>query len=364
MVTWARVLAWRSRRLALDSPVDEDVAGVVGRLVALPAFPDAGAELAVRLRQAHSEPGAVARAVDDGRVLKVFLFRGATHLATHEHAATHLALRAAGRMWERSSWRAYYGLEPDDWPSLRHAAREALDDGPLTVPQFVAALTLDARFRHLRPLVSDNWTLLKALMWQGDLCFGAPRDGEPTFRRLDSDPRWPGLPDLDDAGPRAILAYVHAYGPTTPERLHYWLGEGLGAGRSRLRAWLASMGGRLVEVDVDGQPTLVARDDLDSLLTADEPTEPPIRLLPAFDQWVLGPGTADERIVPPAHRVAVSRGANLVTRAGVVAGTWTATRGALAVRWLDEPAPPSALDEQAARLGALLGQPIAVAVDR
>ena len=43
-------------------------------------------------------------------------------------------------------------------------------------------------------------TLIKALTWQGDVSFGPCRDGLHTVQRLDTNPKWSGIPDLDDAG--------------------------------------------------------------------------------------------------------------------------------------------------------------------
>ena len=96
-------------------------------------------------------------------------------------------------------------------------------------------------------------------------------------------------------------------------------------------------------------------DDADDLTSAAVP--PTVRLLPAADPWVMGPGTADPHVVPPANRQPVTRGANLVLAGGVVAGTWTRKAGALAVAWLGEANPPhlDLLREEAARLGAILG---------
>ena len=74
----------------------------------------------------------IARALAEGRIIKTFLFRGATHLVTPEDGGADLALRAASRMWELPSWQSHYGLTPSDWPFLREAVREALADGPMT----------------------------------------------------------------------------------------------------------------------------------------------------------------------------------------------------------------------------------------
>ena len=56
-LSWSRALAWRMRRQLLDPVGTESVAGVVRRLGAVPAQPDAAAELAVRARRATVPAG-------------------------------------------------------------------------------------------------------------------------------------------------------------------------------------------------------------------------------------------------------------------------------------------------------------------
>jgi hypothetical protein len=348
------------RRQLLDPVGTESVAGVVRRLGAVPAQPDASAELAVRARRARSRPGEVARALAEGRIVKTYAFRGATHLVTPEDGGAYLALRSASRMWELPSWQSHYGLAPADWPPLREAVREALAGGPLTRDELGAAVTARPRFRHLGFAFADGaGTLLKPLAWLGDMSFGPPRNGRTTFQRLDRNPRWAGVPDLDEAGPRAVEAYFRAYGPATPAHVHYWLGEGLGAGRKRITSWIAGLGGRLAAVDVDGEPASVLREDLEEL--AATPASTAVRLLPGYDQWVLGPGTADAHVVPPARRNLVSRQANLVVAGGVVSGTWSLTDDDRVVAaWFTEAGPPpgEALEEEVARLATILGLPL------
>src|SRR5262245_29204120 len=347
------------RRQLLDPIGTESVAGVVRRLVAIPAQVDASAELAVRARREQSRSGEVARAVADGRIIKTFAFRGATHLLTPDDGGAYLALRAASRMWELPSWQSYYGLAPSDWPLLREAVREALADGPMTRDELGAALTARPKFRHLGFAFADGAsTLLKPLAWQGDMSFGPPRDGRATFQRLDSNPRWTGVPDLDDAGRHAVEAYFQAYGPATPDHVHYWLGGGLGAGRKRVQSWITGLGNRLAAVDIDGDTAYVLREHLKEL--AATPATTAVRLLPGYDQWVLGPGTADAHVVPPARRTRVSRNANIVIVGGVVSGTWSLSGNQVVVAWFAEAGPPSqaALDEEVARLAAILDRPL------
>jgi hypothetical protein len=363
-ITWPQALAWRMGQQLLEPVGTESVTAVVRRLGAVLAMDPAGAELAVRQRRTDSEAGELARAVEDGSVVLVFAFRGAVHHVSPEDGGAYLALRAAGRQWERRSWREFYRLEPDDWPSFRAAVRDALADGPLTVAELGAAVTQAARYRHLRPVFDEGaGTLLKPLSWQGDLSLGLPRDGRPTYRRMDDNPRWAGVWDLEKAGPYAIAEYVRAYGPTTPEHVHRWLGGGLSAGAGRLRAWLGALGDRLTPVDVDGRSTLVLTEDVDALMAA-RPTHA-VRLLPGHDQWVMGPGTDDEQVVPRARRDPVTRKANLVTVGGVVAGTWVAGPSVLRVTWFGENGTPplSTLEQEAARLAGLLGRPLETAVD-
>ena len=347
------------RQQLLDPVGTESVADVVRRLGAVPALPDAAAELAVRARRERSRSGEVARALAEGRIIMTFAFRGATHLMTPEDGGSYLALRAASRMWERPGWQSHFGLTPADWPLLREAVREALAGGPLTRDELGAAVTDRPRFRHLGFAFGDKtFTLLKPLAWQGDMSFGPPRDGRATFQRLDRNPRWAGLPDLDEAGMRAVEAYFRAYGPATPDHVHYWLGEGLGAGRKRIQSWIARLGDRLAAVDVDGESTYVLREDLEELASTTPTTA--ARLLPGYDQWVLGPGTSDAHIVPPARRALVSRGASIVIVGGVVSGTWSLTDGQVVIAWFAEAGPPAreALAAEVSRLASIVGRPL------
>jgi hypothetical protein len=347
------------RQQLLEPVGTESVAGVVRRLGAVPAQLDPAAELAVRARRRRSRAGEVARALVDGRIIRTFAFRGATHLMTPEDAASYLALRAASRMWELPSWQSHYGLAPSDWPFLQEAVREALADGPTTRDELGEAITARRRFRHLGfAFVDKSSTLLKPLCWQGVMSFGPPRDGRATFQRLDDNPRWTGLLDLDEAGQRAVEAYFRAYGPATPDHVRYWLGDGLGAGWKRVQSWIAGFGDRLAPVDVDGGRAYVLREHLDELTATTETSA--TRLLPGHDQWVLGPGTADAHVVPAARRTPVTRGANIVIVGGVVSGTWAVIDDRVVIEWFAEAAAPDrdAVSAEVSGLAAILDRPL------
>ena len=355
-LNWDQALAWRLRRHLLDSVGARSVRDVVGRLAAVPAYPETTPELAVGLRRTGSRVGDVARAVDAGEVFKTYAFRGATHLLTPEEGGAYLALRASSRQWELPSWQETYGLAPRDWPAFRETVREAVAGRPLTRHELSVEVGRRRRFRYAAAgLISNSDTLLKSLMWQGDLCFGPARDGEATVQDPQRLARWAGLPDIDDAGHWAVETYVRTYGPTSADAVQYYLGDGLSAGRKALRGWLDDLSDRLVTVDIDGEELVLFADDADDLASTE--FAPSGRLLPAVDPWVMGPGTADPHVVPPAHRQPVTRGANLVLAGGVVAGTWTRKADTLTVAWFGEADRPDhdLLGEEAARLADFLG---------
>ena len=191
------------------------------------------------------------------------------------------------------------------------------------------------------------------------MAFGPRRGGEPTVQRLDRNPRWAGVWDLDDAGRYAVARYFSSYGPADAGLVHHWLGDGLSAGSKRLRGWLSDLEDRLVAVDVEGSTRHVLREDAEALLAAG-PCDA-VRLLPGHDQWVMGPGTKEVHVVPPGHRTPVTRKANLVVVGGVVRGTWAARDGELVVTWLDDGSPPRPeLDEECRRIAGILGRPLRV----
>lgn len=354
-MTWAQALSWRLERQLLDPVGSESVAGVVRRLGAVLSMDEGLAELAVRTRRTASEAGELAAALAAGEVVKAFAFRGSMHYLSPEDGGTYLALRAAGRQWERASWVEYYRLTASDWPDFRAAVREALSDGPLTLAELGEAVTTHRAYRHLRPVFDEGaGTLIKPLTWQGDMSLGPARDGRPTFQRLDTNPRWQGIPDLDEAGPAAISAYLRTYGPATLDHLHYWLVDGLSAGRRRVDLWFRGLGDEVVAVDVDGTTAYLLREDVDGLLAA-RPSDA-VRCLPGHDQWVIGPGTKDVHVTPALCRDLMTRKANPVIVGGVVCGTWARSAGELTVTWLDpRPRPDRAIEAEAARVAGLTG---------
>ena len=352
-VSRQQCLWWRLHRQHLVDGASS-APEVVRTLAAVSVF-GSDPDLAVRRRLASpGEPGEVQRALAEGRLLRTFSFRGSVQVMAPVTAGTYLALRSAGRQWELKSWVDHYRLEPDEWPDLRAIVREVVSDGPVRPQAIADELAGSRRFAHLATeFAAENHTLIKPLAWQGDVALGPDLTGPLLLQGPSVAPAWGGIPALEEAGPRAVLEYVAGYGPTTPEHVDHWLGEGLSAGRARLRRWWGEVQDRLAEVDVDGEARWVLADDLAGLVGVRP--EPSVVLLPGKDDWVMGPGTQDTWVVPSEHRTAMTRGAKPVLVDGVVRGTWRIVRGEVQ---LDAAGvPPAEAEAEVARLRALLRSP-------
>jgi hypothetical protein len=162
-----------------------------------------------------------------------------------------------------------------------------------------------------------------------------------------------------EAAPRVVEAYLGAYGPATVAQLGGWLSGGW-FGTRVLRSWFDDFGDGVTHVELDGAPAVALTRDLDALGAA-RPSST-VRLLPGFDQWVLGPGTADGQVTPSARRPAVSRAAGwispVVVVGGVVRGTWELKGDEVLVSWFAEAGrvPRGKLADEVERLGSIVGR--------
>jgi hypothetical protein len=358
-VTWRQALAWRMRRQLLDPIGTLSVPHVVARLCGVHAQVASSAELAICVRRQTCSSGEIGRALADGRLIKTWAMRGTLHLLTPQDGGLFLSLISAHRVWERPSWQRYFGMTPKDWDVFRSVVSDALDRTVLTREELAATISRKRALGHLGEALRSGWgTLLKPLAWQGDLCFGPRRGNRVTFVRPDAvSSHWTGVPDADQAAPAAIVAYLRAYGPATIDSFANWLAGGW-FGKGQIRTWFSALGDRLVEVEVDGEGQYVLAEDIDELAAA-RPTNA-VRLLPSFDQYVLGPGTADAHVVPASRRHEVSKQSGWISpvavASGAVAGTWQLEAGEVRVAWFAEAGrrPRPGLEAEVERLSSIL----------
>jgi hypothetical protein len=364
-VSWDQALTWRLRRQMLAPRAGTDPQAVVSRLVGVQAQVPSAANLAVATRMTPTGvralgtgPEAVATVPS---LLRTWAMRGTLHLLTVPQAADVMALLSAIRSWERSSWQRTFAPS-DVIAHLSDLVGEALSGDPLTREELIDAVSDRLSATVLDQLRSGWGTLLKPLAWQGVLCQGPRAGTRATFTRPDLlFSQWRGLPDPDEAGPRTVLAYLGAHGPATAEAFDQWLLRG-STPRSRLRAWFRDAGDRTAEVDVEGRIARIPAEDLDDLL-ATRPASS-VRLLPGFDQYLLGPGTKDTAILPAEHRGTVSRAGGwispVVIHRGRVVGVWELRDDLVTVSPFPDapPLPTRSVDGERAVLSAALGREV------
>jgi hypothetical protein len=369
-LTWRQALAWRMERQLLGAADGADAVEVVRRLCGVQAQVPSTAEMGIRVRCATASRGVVPAAVGDGRLIRTWAMRGTLHLLTPEEGGTFLALLAAARIWEKPAWVRWAGMTPTVVAEMVEVTREALDGRVLSRQDLIAAITVRPRLRHLDVPLRESWgTALKPLAWQGELAFGPGEGSRATFQRPAASSRWRGLPPMEEALPAAITAYLRAFGPATPANFTAWLARGYIAKRL-IRQWWDSAKSLMAEVEVGGETAYLMADDVESVV-ATKPARG-VRLLPGFDQWVLGVGTDDPHVVPPGRRRAVSRQsgwiAPIVVVGGVIRGTWNVEGDRVGIAWFGEAGRPprTALAEEVARLSKLVGRPLIldVAVDQ
>ncbi|QKW18409.1 winged helix DNA-binding domain-containing protein [Kitasatospora sp. NA04385] len=358
-LTTAQVLEWRLRRQHLDADRSADgPVAVARRLAGVQAQVPSAAELAVALRTGPDAAGALRADLAEGRLLRTWAQRGTLHLLDPRTAADALALIGSARTWEKPAWTRQFGATPDQVARLVEAVGELLRGAVLTREELAAALTADPGFAPLAEQLASGWgALLKPLAWQGVLCHAPAPSGRVAFTHpADHSPDWPGLPPVDEAGPRLLAAYLGAYGPAGLDRFDAWLSRN-SLRKGVLKGFAAALGDRLTDVTVDGAPALALTEHLDEL-AATTPTAS-VHLLGAFDQYVLGPGTKATEVLPAAHRARVSRTAGwiapLLLVDGRIAGTWEQDGPLLTVTPFEQAPPAAALAAAAERLAAATG---------
>jgi hypothetical protein len=250
--------------------------------------------------------------------------------------------------------------------ALGEAVDEVLDGTVLTRQELTTALIARKGFTDLESQLTSGWSaVLKPLAWTGRICQGPAQGARVTF----TSPRtwvrgWSGVPGTEEAAGTVIPAYLRAHGPARAATFDAWLTRGQSR-RAELRSWFASLGDQLATIEVDGTECLMMADDVDALART-RPSQD-VRLLAGFDQYVLGAGTGDVRIVPAERRKAVSRTAGwispVVVHRGRVVGVWELAEATVDVRlFRGADVPTDALEAEVSHLAACTGQALSLAV--
>jgi len=372
-LTWPGVLAWRLGRQHLGERAPRERAlGVVGAIAGLHAQLTASAELTLWARVAGLGREDVSCWLWQERALvKTWAMRGTLHLMPAEELGLWVAAQGALKPRHHvGSWLRHHGLAREEADAMLAAIPRALDGRALTRESLageVARITgIDGLDGKLRGGFGD---LLKPAAFRGDLCF-APSEGRNVrFTRPD---QWlgPWEPPAEDEAVRAVTRrYLAAYGPANREALARWFGMPSPAGGGR---WLKALGDEAAVVDVDGEDLMMLAGDVESAAAA-EPTGV-VRLLPAFDHYVVAAPRDRDAVLPSDQRARVYRPQGWLSPVllvdGRMAGVWAHERKGDRLVVAVEPfgrlarAERAAVEAEAAALAAFLGGELELTVDR
>jgi hypothetical protein len=350
----ARSLRARSQRLhdGLGGP-----AALVREVVGVQAQEPGAAALSIRARTDGVDAATVHRAlVEERTIVRTWAMRGTIHLVASEDAGWLNELFAPLSLSASHRRLGQLAVPEADRPRAIEAIRRALAaHGPLTRAELMEHVARAGVATEGQ--AAAHLTQLAAL--EGHVCFGPPRGSKPTYVLRDD---WLGPPrslphDREDALTELARRYMRAYGPAAPEDLAAWSGLAL---RDARAGW-SGIAGDLVEVRVQGERAWLPADR--EAWLPDPPPEPPrLRLLPAFDTYLLGYRTRD-LAVPAEHARSVWPGGGIVrptvVENGLATGTWRQRRrGACVTIEVDPfgaPPDPRRLAEELDDVGRFLG---------
>lgn len=353
-----RELRLIAQRIA--TPAGATPAETVRCMLALQAQDFPGVKWSVGLRQRGGTEAAVEAACDAGEIVRSWPMRGTLHLVAAEDLPWMLRLTTPRSVASAGARRAYLGIADLDVERARDIAVAALTGGGIRRREALLA-AIEAGGVSTRG--QRGYHLLWYLAQTGTLVLG-PADGrQQTFVLLDEWVRHPRRLEYDEALGELARRYFASHGPATAKDLARWSGLTL----AEVRTGIHVAGSSLAQLEVDGNSYHLAPDTLDAA-----PRAAPVRLLPGFDEYVLG-YQGRTAILAPEHSQAIVPGGNGMFKAtivvdGEVVGTWRHTIKARETVVDAAPFEPltrpvrAGLREAVEAYGAFLGQPATLGI--
>ncbi len=269
--------------------------------------------------------------VEARAVVRTWCMRGTLHLLRSDELewllSTVPGTTVAGG-WRWLEKRA--GLKRARAEQVAEAALRALrDNGPMTRPALMSVLAKQYG-AEVKPAAAG---LVWLLGMQGRVAFGPDQGAEPTYVALDD---WLGRPvRLQPPADHAELArrYLRGYGPADPRDMAAWWGLPVTQARAAWRLIEVE----LVELEADGQPVWHLADQ--TAPSSARLRRPSVRLLPAFDTYLLG-YAARAVAVAPKDQPRVFHGGQVVPVVlvdGLALGAWRHERRGRQIRITAQP---------------------------
>ncbi|MGH9222884.1 MAG: winged helix DNA-binding domain-containing protein [Acidimicrobiales bacterium] len=366
-LTWKQVAAWRASRHRLDrrAPSAAALLDVVAEQGGVHAQVMSSAELSVWARVEGVAAGDVATALwDDRSLVKTWAMRGTLHLLPTADYRLWQAVLNGWRFYEKPYWLRGFNLSRDELDGMLAAVPEVLDGKVLSRVELAEAIEARVGVPGLAEKLIGSWgSVLKPACYQGLLCFASSVGQNVRFARPD---QWldigPPLGDPEAAALEITRRYLTRYGPATREDYAHWWGGTTPAQAGKL---IAALGDEVAPVTVAGadDPAWLLATDVKAAAAA-KPLKS-VRLLPAFDQYVIAASPHADHLLAAPERARVYRPQGwlspVLTVGGHLSGVWRHERKGGRVVVTVEPfialpawAKKAAADE-AERLAAFLG---------
>lgn len=310
-------------RVAPDALLD-----VAGELCGLHAQVASAAELTAWTRIDGLEQGAVEAALwEREELVKTWAQRGTLHLLpTRDVPVWHAAMSTYAHFLKGAWVRSFGFASADEVEELIAAIGAVLQEqGPLTREELAIAVAERTGDDSYRERLREGFgAALKPAAFRGLLAF-APNSGQNV--RFRTPPETKQRPSQDDGVAEATRRYLAAYGPARREDLSRWWGSpALSPAQAQKR--IEALGDEVTQVDVEGAKAYVLTSDVEELHHAEPPEA--ARLLPMFDQYVVGSNRGVEQLLPQRRKDAVFRQAGWISPTvvvdGAIAGVWSHER--------------------------------------
>jgi hypothetical protein len=235
-------------------------------------------------------------------LVKTWAMRGTLHLLpSAEYPTWQTALDTSYKHYLRPAWLKWMQVTEPQLLAFIDAVGEALEGRTLTRQQLSDEVTKRTGSEKLGELVLGSWgSALKPASFRGRLCFG-PGEGQKV--QFTNPATWLPKAGAVDGDPLEEIArrFLSAYGPATRRDFGRWWAMDVGAKAGKTMTALDDA----VEVDVEGTPAYALAADVKAMTAAKGAGT--VRLLPAFDPYVIGASGHTDSLMPGPFRPRVFR---------------------------------------------------------
>lgn len=321
--SWDQVLGWRLRRQFLQQRApSSDVLAVAAKIGGVQAQVMSSAELALWARVDDLDRRAVQTALwEDRTLVKSWAMRGTLHLFPSDDYPIWQGAASGRRHYYTEAYLKYFALSRDELDLVLDTIAEVLKGQMLSREELGAAVAERTGVPRFAESVQGSWgSILKPPAYLGNLCFAPSVDNKVRFTNpAEWLPRWQPV-EPTTAKREVTRRYLSAYGPATRDELRLWWGVTARDADTMLRL----LDGEIARVEIEGVPALALAKDLAEIEASG--IERSIKLLPAFDQYVIAAPRDSTRVIPIGTKKLIYRNQGWLSPVllinGQIAGVW------------------------------------------